>query len=492
MCGLTFVLNSSNYAMNSDDWFEHALIASQVRGTDSTGMFLLHDDYNHDLKKAGVNASYFTGGSPAKELIAKIPKSKFALGHVRAATVGSISAMNAHPFKIERSDGSFLVGAHNGTLRNWRSKEDSEKFSVDSEWLFHMIAKKGEDAFRYFDGAFAVIWYDSRHKDSVFMARNNERPLHYMITDSGKTLIGCSELGMLGWLSDKHDLKCHKDHDTPYYLSAGKLYEFSLSNIGSWTSKEFKAYDYTTSGSGTRTQHSVLYPHMGMYDDDTEAYDDYTAFWGGYRTGSLLDEQEGILKDVKDALREARYTLYRDKNDPVKDEPPTLETDIIDMEALDKALSKAIHTSCSVKNDKLPWTNPTETVLDRGEFMLTSVNSATATSFEVENAKGIGAYGMVVSFAGAWYDDECSDCWGTFRLMENGMEETYEGVIRNIPRSVAEDVYINRHMKDTELCAVVGVDNNVTFFVIAPLKKDEKNYVLAMTAERELTAGAAH
>lgn len=480
MCGLTFVLNSSNYAMNSDDWFEQAMIASQVRGTDSSGMFLLRSDDTHDLKKAGVNASYFVGGAPAKELIVKIPSSKFALGHVRAATVGSISAMNAHPFKIERSDGSFLVGAHNGTLRNWRSKEDAEKFNVDSEWLFHMIAKKGEDAFRYFDGAFAVIWYDSRHKDSVFMARNNERPLHYMVTDSGKTILGCSELGMLGWLADKNDLKCHKDHDTPYYLSAGKLYEFSLTNIGEWKAKEFKAYDYTTSSSSSRTPHSVLYPHMGMYDD----YDDYTSFWGGYSTGSLLDEQEGILRDVKAALREARYTLYRDKNDNTD----ALKTDMIDMEALDKALANAIADSCSVKSDKLPWTNSKETVIDRGEFMLTSVNSASATSFEVENAKTLGAYGMVVGFSGAWYDEECSDCWGSFRIMENGFEEVYEGVIRNIPRSVAEDVYINRHMHETELCAVVGVDHSVSFFVVTPLKTDEKNYVMAMTVEQELNA----
>lgn len=50
------------------------------------------------------------------------------------------------------------------------------------------------------------------------------RSVHYIIvTNGGKTIIGCSELGMLGWLSHKHDLELDEksQFNSPYYLEEG-------------------------------------------------------------------------------------------------------------------------------------------------------------------------------------------------------------------------------------------------------------------------------
>ena len=206
MCGIIFAINSDYYSLNLDDWVKDSMLASQVRGTHSAGLFQVDVDGELLWAKDGVTPTDFVRLQEAARIINMSPSSAITVGHVRAATVGTISQENAHPFISERKDGTFVAVVHNGTLQNWRGHKDADQFDVDSQWLAHMLATEGHDAFEYFTGAFAIVWYDSAHPDHLFMARNKERPLHYMVANDNKTLLGCSELGMLGWLSEKHAL----------------------------------------------------------------------------------------------------------------------------------------------------------------------------------------------------------------------------------------------------------------------------------------------
>lgn len=468
MCGLVVVANNSKYALNTEDFFKDAMLASQVRGIDSSGVFILDNEGEARIRKSGLNASTFLGNRTTEEFIDKVCRSKVAIGHVRAATVGNISMDNAHPFQATRDDGTFIIGAHNGTLQGWKNKEDGSKFEVDSQWLFHMLAKKGPEAFKYFNGAFAIVWYDSAKPDSLFMARNDQRPLHFMITASGNTILTCSELGMLGWLADKHKFKTHSDYPDMYYLESGKTYEFNLKNIGEWTTTDYAKYDHTTSSTTVNltSRHSVMYPAMYGMDDDW----DYHGYSG--QTYSYESEQEEVLRDLKKALRDARYSKVVEEREAKQDDEEDART--VDLDDLDAAMQKVLADISS--KDTPPWT--TGNAVDRGEVCLLTVTGKSATTMEIKNSKDLGAYGMVVRFEGVWYDDDTAECWGEYKLHAGtANEECYEAVIRNISRKYAEDVFMDRLPDSLEYAAVVGVDKDVTFFVVEHLNRDQRNYV---------------
>lgn len=500
MCGLVFSINSSVYTRNLDDWFRDALIASQVRGLDSTGIFVLNSTGKPSLTKGALPASLFVKQQAVDRLIDTIGSSRIAIGHVRAATVGNVVAANAHPFRVDREDGTYVIGAHNGTLRTWKAKEGADKFDVDSEWVFNMIADKGKDAFRYFSGAFALVWYDSAHPKSLFMARNSERPLHYMVTENGRSIIGCSELGMLGWLSHKHEFKCHEDRPTPYYLEAGMLYEFSLENIGAWKSEKFPDYDYTTSFSEKDYDTGWTY-------DDRDPWDD----WSNYRYGMMgypsstvpqlpsptattrdeyddqldawhLEDQENTLNAVKEALRTARYTLQRDSRVVDTDDDDDSTVEITDGEDLERALHAAIANLDSARVEVIEGAaNPKDPFL-AGDVSLHTIEPSTPTMAEQQAAMTLGCFGKVVRFKGEWFDEDTSECWGIFETAEGKDIVSYEGVIRMVTGKYSEDTFIRPRLG--QLAVIAGVDSQVTFFVLEKLTKEQLTFVEDMVLEQ--------
>lgn len=145
MCGLIASLVAPNHqALHTDDWFRESLIASQVRGLDSTGIFQLARNGQVYTAKAAQNASTFIrSNSVARGLIVDACKEPLTVGHVRAATQGGVVDANAHPFKVEREDKSYVVGVHNGTLKGWKDKEGGKDQDVDSAWAFNVFAKEG-------------------------------------------------------------------------------------------------------------------------------------------------------------------------------------------------------------------------------------------------------------------------------------------------------------------------------------------------------------
>lgn len=487
MCGLVFAINNSVYTSKLDDWFSDAMVASQVRGLDSSGLFVLGKAGIPTLVKSALNASLFVEQKTTKDAIEKIPGAHVAVGHVRARTTGSISAANAHPFRIDRDDGSYVIGAHNGTLRTWRAKDDAEKFDVDSEWVFHMIAKHGDDAFKHFNGAFALIWYDSAKPNVLNMARNDERPLAFLISKSARTIIGCSEIGMLGWLSDKHGFKCHDDHPVPYYLSSGKIYEFDLNEIGAWKTRDFAAYDYTTSYVAPASQSMLsTYERESRWDDDGMDY------WpaGSWRNQSgsasswrarmdadyaayAEEEQESVITGVKEALRQARYSLFRDKNDAPND-----DVTIVEEEDLEAALHRAIadlDASNAIDSSRPAVEGEANDIFLKGGVTLGTVEPSTVTYNERNDAVTLAASGIVVRFKGLWYDEDTSEGWGTFDLIEGSEIITYEACIRMITQDYFESVFVKP--KDGSLCVIVGVEKSVEWFIVEQLTHQQRRLV---------------
>ena len=459
MCGIVFTINDDAYCTNLDDWFADALLASQVRGLHSTGMFQVDKD-GSTLFKKDVNASEFLSLEGAKKLLRTVPMRGASVGHVRHATSGSISAENAHPFRAERDDGSYIIMVHNGSLQGWRNKKESSRFQVDSEWMAHMLAMEGHDAFEYFNGAFALVWYDSNHPDSLFMARNKERPLHYIIANDGKTIIGCSELGMLGWLSHKHNLELDEksQFNSPYYLEEGKIYKFNMKNVGEFSIVDYPKYDPSTSLPPAATLPVAITPkYRGRYDDDLYDDDINDSMWGPYGSYSMAnyleDEQTEVLEGVKTALRKARTSLV------------TTETPLLTIEGIDDPPIEAF--------DEEP------DYIDKGAVHLTTINTSSATKNEIAKAKKTGVFGMVVRFCGIIYDPSTSSLLGTFSLFENGDWVEQDAEMRFITQQIATRFDGQDHgvVGYAGVCGISEHAGDETVVLLAPLDPEQTAFV---------------
>jgi hypothetical protein len=159
-------------------------------------VLFVHQDNSTSLTKA-LGTPWELFQDKAFQDACKI-KSKVLVGHNRWATKGAISVANAHPFHRDH-----LIGAHNGTLRSTFGLTDQKDFEVDSENLYHHMAKVGEakgisDA----NGAFALTWWNTLDQ-SINFIRNNERPLWWSTSADFKTFFWASEAWMLQVAANK-------------------------------------------------------------------------------------------------------------------------------------------------------------------------------------------------------------------------------------------------------------------------------------------------
>ncbi len=106
--------------------------------------------------------------------------SSTVLTHCRHATVGVISDRTAHPFAHIKEDGTPVVFAHNGTVRNYATFGN---YTVDSECLGPMIEQR--DLLKA-EGSVGLVWIDS---DGLHAYRNNNQSLFAMHLRRGEASV---------------------------------------------------------------------------------------------------------------------------------------------------------------------------------------------------------------------------------------------------------------------------------------------------------------
>ncbi|RLA57804.1 MAG: hypothetical protein DRR04_12185, partial [Gammaproteobacteria bacterium] len=111
--------------------FSEALIKTETRGEDATGVYQVHSDGDWMMTKKGVKSSEwaYTRANDEDHMVyqdlmdtwsAHASPMTALVGHCRKATVGSKGADNNdnHPFAIQVDEKNALLGIHNGTLDN--------------------------------------------------------------------------------------------------------------------------------------------------------------------------------------------------------------------------------------------------------------------------------------------------------------------------------------------------------------------------------------
>ena len=455
MCGIHGIITRAPYAHNADDFIRDSFLANQVRGLHSSGIFQLSTTGDLKMFKKAVNGSTFIEESEARGMITAAPRSLLTVGHVRHATFGAKDKdENAHPFEVVREDGTKIIGVHNGSLRGWKDKKDSADVDVDSAWAFQMIAAEGIEAFKYFNGAYCFVWYDTAEPEVLNVARNNERPFHMMGNKEGNSLLFASELGMLGWLAErnKFEAKPFKGQTASFlFATPGIWFKLNMKQLGQWEQLDLPAYDpkttivkpYTSLHPYTREQHySQGHPHARQRDYYRDWYGDDGDWGDGYgdampwRQGFGSSGMEGVLDDVKAALKKARDN----RNGPSQPELAQLE------EAIRESIAER-EAEKEVKSDKLR---------DFLGYKLISPPDLNATTDEREAAKAKGYYGRVAEFDGIMYDDETGELMGEVRTVVDNETHRFEGVLRGITAKAASKNYIHSTQDKPAVLVVIG------------------------------------
>lgn len=232
MCGLIAMIakTKTGFSFKEKQMFSQMLYADALRGEDSTGVYGINEHGNLVAHKAAKHAHEFQQSKTYKDFEDNIfSDMTIVVGHNRSATKGAVEDKNAHPF-IEQN----ICLVHNGTLHHHKGLADVE---VDSHAICHAFAAKGHtDTLPIISGAFALIWYDAKVR-KLHLARNNQRPLHMIETDTAFFI--ASESQMLVWLYSRVFGALPKDGVK--YFEVDTVYTWDQQNLANgYVTEDFK------------------------------------------------------------------------------------------------------------------------------------------------------------------------------------------------------------------------------------------------------------
>lgn len=262
MCGIFGIINGKHFRSASGNLCNlvaNGIMVNAVRGIDSTGIVQL-DSKNVWYHKAPVSGANFIQMPETSGYINDADNSHFTLVHNRAATEGKVAEENCHPFDHVGTKNNYVIGVHNGTLRNWKNK-DNANFEVDSDWALSRLAEEGVDALKKINGAYVFVWYDDADPGVLNFARNFERPMYVMFVKGQNRMIFASEFQMVTWLAARNNIDLESEI---VELAPSHHYRFEIDNPKNFT----KQYYTTTTVSEVHT--GIMAPHSPMPESDKE------------------------------------------------------------------------------------------------------------------------------------------------------------------------------------------------------------------------------
>jgi len=195
MCGIVGIINTGNKKdINADDWFGYAMALNSLRGTDGSGIIVSKEEKTEWMNSIETGAGIIRDLSTSDKT--SIRNASTVIGHCRAATAGTVTEENTHPFSIGN-----IVGVQNGTLEAGYEQADDygeEDFNVDTEHLFYLIDKYGLDAaVQKVRGSMSLVWIDTEENTLNFY-RNGQRPMVWGTTLNGNIFFASDEKHLKG------------------------------------------------------------------------------------------------------------------------------------------------------------------------------------------------------------------------------------------------------------------------------------------------------
>lgn len=474
MCGIHGVISTSTaHRSFLSRFFEQGFVVGGVRGMDSSGVFQIGRNAKAYYHKLAIPGSLFVDNKMTKSFINEASFARCTVGHVRHATAGKVNLDNAHPFIGYKKDGSVVIGVHNGTLTGWSYKPGARLFDVDSDWAISRIADEGADAFEDFTGSYAFVWWSEDAPDIIYMARNKERPLHFVLGKDKETMMFCSEPGMLSWLIERNSIDVNSDEI--HVIEEGKLYAFDVGQKTiSWSKSNLPTprtyigtYHGNTNSSSSSTSGSSR-SHgstntSGTGTIVTTGSQSSTSTSGGNTdesTKRLPPRAVNLLTLFKATLESSPVIV--DEDTPIESGPVGDEDDdenIVTFNQPPKGLSKAERKRWRRAQRAVERDRAQLDAIDSGQSCdfdgfgsdMDSVpdgyyNDSAATPNEKVAAKSEGIYGKMMYFIGMYYDPQTSECGGEIEdFVPGGTGKVrYDAVIPNVTASIADRQYVNK------------------------------------------------
>lgn len=201
MCGICGVYSNVASVSLEGLLFRDLLYINFLRGQDSTGVVKVNTSGKITFVKSLLSAPQFLAQKEYQQFLNDKNFQCF-IGHTRAATVGTVTRENAHPFDFPK-----VIGVHNGTIKKL-FKHDRE-YETDSEAIYAGIDGEGlVDTLKDIastSSAYALVWIDKTSKTLNFL-RNEDRPLTFTFVYGRSTLIWSSTKEMLETICNVHKL----------------------------------------------------------------------------------------------------------------------------------------------------------------------------------------------------------------------------------------------------------------------------------------------
>lgn len=461
MCGIHGIINSKlSYSKPACDFIRQSFVAGSLRGMDSSGLFQIGATQKSVfLHKDAVHGSDFIQQAKAEAIIRDADTSLFTVCHVRAKTQGAVNADNAHPFVGWTEKNERVIGVHNGSLNNWKTQPGGKDYEVDSAWAIQQIAEHGHAAFPKLQGAFSIVYWDEESPRKINFVRNSQRPMHFLFSKDGTSMVFASEPGMLFWIASRagfqHDGKVRElpvDTVVTFDTSGAKL---------TWETTKVKAAPVSTYGgshySGNRSYYGDS--DWGDYRNDYGRGGDYVRSEKGsdYRPPEMviaLGRWQAVLAGA--AIPEGNSTRVTNVR-PLVNTRPSCEVGA----ACDAPfLTDSLDDEEALGNDTFPFTSdfkfPTNLIPPR-KFLK-------ATDGEITRAQNSKIYASLAMVEWETYGAKNKILYGT--ATDSDTDLPYDVIMVDVDKNAADRV-----LDTVQPTIIIGQDTDGTLVVHRLTKK---------------------
>ena len=225
--GISSVINQQDMAC-----IKQLGILSQLRGTDSTGIYTVDRGKKRKLRwhihRELGDSSSFLAKQPVRDILSR-PSTCLVVGHTRYTTNGVTNLHNAHPIQEKH-----IVGCHNGVIRSLEPAYNDQALTTDSRKLFGKIAEKGlEKAVADIPYGTMALTYIDKEQRTFNIFRNNLRELWLVPDKDETTFLWASEKEMLDLVLQREGLT--RTWKTPWLVPPFKLLTWQIGRTANYT-----------------------------------------------------------------------------------------------------------------------------------------------------------------------------------------------------------------------------------------------------------------